>query len=260
MAALATPDISGPRLAYGPDLARIADNLDIGVSLDVMFGAGASEAIVRWEKEGLLNPRMTSIHSTALSAEAWRAMGAAGVTVALAPTSDAQIGLEDAIPPVDEALAAAIRPGLSIDVEVALASDMFTQMRALLAIQRMRAANAAYRTDTEIRRITTRDVLDFATLQGARTNGLESVTGSLTPGKQADLLVVRAEDVNNMPLNDAVGTLVLGTDARNVDKVFVAGVPRKWTGGLLDVDIHELRQQVHASRDAVLERVSQATA
>jgi cytosine/adenosine deaminase-related metal-dependent hydrolase len=197
---------------------------------------------------------MTAIHATALSAEAWRALGENGVTVALAPSSDAQIGLEDAVPPVDEALAAGIRPGLSIDVEVALANDMFTQMRTLLSIQRMRAVNAAYGTDREISRITTRDVLDFATLQGARTNGLESVTGSLTPGKQADLLVVRAEDVNNMPLHDAVGTLVLGADARNVEHVLVAGHPRKWRGHLVGVDLDTLREHVHASRDAVLAR------
>ncbi|MBC8091789.1 MAG: amidohydrolase family protein [Pseudonocardia sp.] len=260
LAALATPDIAGPRLAYGPGLARVVNDLDIGVSLDVMFGAAASKAILRWEGQGLLNPRMTSIHSTALTPDAWRAMGAAGVTVALAPTSDAQIGLEDVVPAIDEALAVGIRPGLSIDVEVALASDMFTQMRTLLAIQRMRAANAAYGTDKEISRITTRDVLEFATLRGAHTNGLGSVTGSLTPGKQADLMVVRAEDVNNMPLNDAVGTLVLGTDLRNVDSVFVAGRPRKWAGRLVDVDVDALRAEVTASRDAIQSRVAAASA
>ncbi|WP_435833692.1 hypothetical protein [Streptomyces albogriseolus] len=90
-------------------------------------------------------------------------MGETGTTVALAPTSDAQIGLETAIPAVDEALSAGIRPGLSIDVEVALAGDMFTQTRALHAIQRMRAVNAAYGTDRQPQRITTHDVLDFAT-------------------------------------------------------------------------------------------------
>ncbi|WP_314614280.1 amidohydrolase family protein [Streptomyces stackebrandtii] len=153
---------------------------------------------------------------------------------------------------MDEALAVGVRPGLSIDVEVALASDMFTQIRALHAIQRMRAVNAVYGTDAEPQRISTVDVLDFATVQGARTNGLGDVTGSLTPGKQADLLAVRAEDINNMPLNDALGTLVLGSDARNVDTVFIAGQVRKWDGRLLDVDLAALRDEVAASRDHIL--------
>ncbi|MFF4346550.1 amidohydrolase family protein [Streptomyces sp. NPDC001530] len=252
LATLATDEIAGPALAYGPELARVAQDLGIGVSVDAVFGTSSSEAVLRWAKDGILSPDVTLIHATGLTPEAWKAMGETGTTVALAPTSDAQIGLETAIPAVDEALSVGIRPGLSIDVEVALASDMFTQMRALHAIQRMRAVNAAYGTDQQPQRITTHDVLDFATLQGARTNGLAAVTGSLTPGKKADLLVIQAEDLNNMPLNDPIGTVVLGSDARNISAVLVNGEPRKWNGHVLDVDLAALRSEVHASREHVL--------
>ncbi|MFI8091487.1 amidohydrolase family protein [Streptomyces sp. NPDC086080] len=252
LATLATDEICGPALAYGPELAAVAADLGIGVSVDAVFGISSSEAVLRWAKDGILSPDVTLIHSTGLTSEAWQAMGETGTTVALAPTSDAQIGLETAIPAVDEALSVGIRPGLSIDVEVALASDMFTQMRALHAIQRMRAVNAAYGTDRQPSRITTHDVLDFATLQGARTNGLAAVTGSLTPGKKADLLAVQAEDLNNMPLNDPIGTIVLGSDARNITAVLINGEPRKWDGQVLDVDLAALRARVHASREYVL--------
>lgn len=260
LATLATDEIAGPHIAYGPQLAAVARDLGIGVSVDAVFGEASSRAVMDWARQGILGPSTTLIHATGLTADAWRVMGEAGTTVALAPTSDAQIGLETAIPAVDEALAVGIRPGLSIDVEVALVSDMFTQMRALLAIQRMRAVNAAYGTTDEVRRITARDVLDFATLQGARTNGLDAVTGSITPGKQADLILVDAEAVNNMPLNDAVGTLVLGCDARNVRGVFVAGRARKWDGELVEVDLADLRRSVHASRAQILERAGQGAA
>ncbi|MFC9955820.1 amidohydrolase family protein [Streptomyces nigra] len=252
LAALATDEIAGPRLAYGTELARVAADLSIGVSVDAVFGTPSSKAILRWAKDGILSPDVTLIHATGLTPEAWKAMGETGTTVALAPTSEAQIGLETAIPAVDEALSVGIRPALSIDVEVALASDMFTQMRALHAIQRMRAVNAAYGTDHQPSRITTHDVLDFATLQGARANGLEAVTGSLTPGKKADLLVIQAEDLNNMPLNDPIGTVVLGSDPRNISAVLINGEPRKWNGHILDVDLSALRREVHASRDHVL--------
>jgi cytosine/adenosine deaminase-related metal-dependent hydrolase len=253
LATLATDEIAGPALAYGPELARTAADLGIGVSVDAVFGKASSEAVLSWAEHGILGPDVTLIHATGLTPEAWQAMGESGTTVALAPTSDAQIGLETAIPAVDEALAVGIRPGLSIDVEVALASDLFTQMRALLAIQRMRAVNAAYGTGRDLSRITTHDVLDFATLQGARTNGLGEVTGSLTPGKKADLLVVQAEDLNNMPLNDPIGTLVLGSDARNISAVLVDGRPRKWNGEVLDVNLPALRAEVNASRTYVLD-------
>ncbi|MFC8435874.1 amidohydrolase family protein [Streptomyces sp. NPDC057253] len=252
LATLATDEIAGPALAYGPELARVAQDLGIGVSVDAVFGTSSSEAILRWAKDGILSPDVTLIHATGLTSEAWKALGHTGATVALAPTSDAQIGLETAIPAIDEALSVGIRPGLSIDVEVALASDMFTQMRALHAIQRMRAVHAAYGTDQQPQRITTHDVLDFATLQGAHTNGLAAVTGSLTPGKKADLLVIQAEDLNNMPLNDPIGTVVLGSDARNISAVLINGEPRKWNGHVLDVDLSALRAEVNASREYVL--------
>ncbi|MGW7343612.1 amidohydrolase family protein [Streptomyces sp. NPDC054854] len=258
LAALATDAIAGPALAYGPELARIATELGIGVSVDAVFGTASSEAVLRWAKAGLLGPDLTLIHASGLTPSAWRAIGDSATTIALAPTSDAQIGLETAIPAIDEALSVGVRPGLSIDVEVALAGDMFTQMRALHTIQRMRAVNAVHGTDRQPVRITTHDVLDFATLQGARTNGLADVTGSLTPGKKADLLVIRAEDLNNMPLNDPIGTVVLGSDARNISAVLVNGVVRKWNGQVLDVDLPALRDEVHASREYVLHTTAAA--
>jgi cytosine/adenosine deaminase-related metal-dependent hydrolase len=256
LAALATDEIAGPLIAYGDELAHRARDLGIGTSIDAVFGPSSSAAILDWARRGILDPALTLIHSTGLTADAWRAMGEAGVTVSLAPTSDAQIGLESAIPAVDEALAVGIRPGLSIDVEIALASDMFTQMRALLSIQRMRATNAAYCGGEAADKITARDVLGFATIDGARTNGLDHVTGSLTPGKRADLIVTRADDVNNMPLNDAVGTLVLGADARNISVVVVHGVVRKRDGVLVGVDLAQLRRDVVSSRDDLVRRAA----
>ncbi|MCX2953974.1 amidohydrolase family protein [Lentzea sp. NEAU-D7] len=253
LATLATDEIAGPDLAYGPHLARLARDLDIGVSVDAVFGTSSSAAVLRWAEEGILGPDVSLIHCTGLTGAAWQAMADTGAAVSLAPTSEAQIGLETAVPAIDEALAAGIRPGLSIDVEVALASDMFTQMRALHAIQRMRAVNAAYGTTATPTRIGVHDVLDFATLQGARSIGLGDVTGSVTPGKQADLLLVHAEDINNMPLNDPIGTLVLGSDPRNIRAVFIAGQVRKWDGTVLDVDVPALGRDVRASRDRILQ-------
>jgi cytosine/adenosine deaminase-related metal-dependent hydrolase len=255
LAALSTDEIAGADIAYGSELAALARDLGVWTSIDAVFGRSSSAAILRWAEQGILDPTLTLIHATGLTGEAWTAMADAGVTVSLAPTSDAQIGLETAIPAVDEALAVGIRPALSIDVEVALASDMFTQMRALHAIQRMRATNGAYGTSETPTRIGTRDVLDFATLQGAKANALDDVTGSLTPGKQADILIVGADDINNMPLNDAIGTLVLGADARNIHTVLVAGNPRKWAGNLVGEDLDALRAEVVLSRDDITRRV-----
>lgn len=75
LATLATDEIAGPALAYGPELARVAKDLGIGVSVDAVFGTSSSEAVLRWAKDGVLGPDVTLIHSTGLTAEAWKAMG-----------------------------------------------------------------------------------------------------------------------------------------------------------------------------------------
>jgi cytosine/adenosine deaminase-related metal-dependent hydrolase len=101
-----------------------------------------------------------------------------------------------------------------------------------------------------------REALRYATIAGAEANGVADVSGSLTPGKAADIVLVRGDDVENLPLNDAVATIVLGTDAGNVDTVLVDGEPRKWGRQLVGVDVAALRREVEASRDRLLEQVS----
>ena len=253
MAALATDEIAGPALAYGSELARTRSDLGIGVSVDAVFGTSSSEAVLRWAERRHPRPRR---HPHPRHRTDHRGVeGDRGERHHRSPSRPPRTprsAWRPRSPPSTRRSSVGIRPGLSIDVEVALASDMFTQMRALHAIQRMRAVNAVYGTAADRSRITTHDVLDFATLQGARTNGLADVTGSLTPGKKADLLVVQAEDLNNMPLNDPIGTLVLGSDARNISAVLIDGEPRKWNGQVLDVDLAALRREVSASRRYVL--------
>ena len=68
-----------------------------------------------------------------------------------------------------------------------------------------------------------RDVIEFATLQGARTNGLEAKIGTLTPGKEADIVMLRTDLPNTLPFNNAYGAIVTAMDTSNVDTVFIAG-------------------------------------
>lgn len=75
MATLATDEIAGPVLAYGPELARTAADLGIGVSVDAVFGTSSSEAVLSWAERGILGPDVTLIHATGLTSEAWKAMG-----------------------------------------------------------------------------------------------------------------------------------------------------------------------------------------
>jgi cytosine/adenosine deaminase-related metal-dependent hydrolase len=157
------------------------------------------------------------------------------------------------VPPVQEALDHGIRPSLSVDVETQQPGDMFTQMRGVFALQRMLALQRQRAGDAAAPALlSVRDVVEFATLRGAMANGLDARIGSLTPGKQADVIMLSADAVNVLPLNNAHGAVVLGMDTSNVDTVFVAGRLRKRGGRLLDVDLAGLRRDAGRSREYLL--------
>lgn len=247
-----------PPKAVGAENLRLADELGIGVTVDAVFGANAGAEIEALGAAGELHERITFIHCQSIGEAAWRSIAAAGAQVALAVTSDALLGCEEAVPPIQLALDHGLRPGLSVDVECCLTSDLFSQMQATLTVQRMLAHHRHHTTPDAAgppSLLRARDVLEFATSAGARANGLERVSGSLTPGKAADVVLIRADDVANMPLNNAVATVVLGADTHHVETVLVAGRPRKWGGTLVGVDREALLRRVTDSRDALLERV-----
>lgn len=102
--------------------------------------------------------------------------------------------------------------------------------------------------------VSTRDVLGYATIEGARANGLDSKVGTLTPGKQADLIMLRTDRLNVTPLNDPMTAVVKGMDTSNVDTVVIAGHVMKKGGKLVHVDWPAVRRMAEESRDYVVEK------
>jgi 5-methylthioadenosine/S-adenosylhomocysteine deaminase len=194
-----------------------------------------------------LGPDVTCIHCTQLLAEEWRLLAKTGASVSIAAPIEMQMG--HGIPPIQQALDHGIRPSLSVDVETQMAGDMFRQMLAIFTLQRMQILARQRAKEPDVPPLlTVREVVGMATIQGARDNGLEGRTGSLTPGREADVILLDRHRINVMPVNDPYGVLVLGMDTSNVDSVFVAGRARKWRGALVGVDLDEIRSRLHASR------------
>ncbi len=177
-----------------------------------------------------------------------------GGTFSIATAVEMQ--MRHGMPPLDRILRLGARPSLSVDVETNVPGDMFTQMRAAFQCQRalvnQRALYGGSFEGEEL--LTVRDVLEFATIEGARTVGLAHKTGSLTPGKEADIIMLRTDRLNVVPLNDPVGAVVVGADTGNVDTVFVAGQALKRNGQLLNVDLERARGLAVESRDYVVAR------
>jgi 5-methylthioadenosine/S-adenosylhomocysteine deaminase len=94
--------------------------------------------------------------------------------------------------------------------------------------------------------LSSRDVIRYATVDGARTAGLASVTGSLSPGKRADVIVLRTDRPNIAPVNDPIGAVVWGMDTSNIDWVFVGGASLV-ERGQLTADVARVRTLVMAA-------------
>jgi cytosine/adenosine deaminase-related metal-dependent hydrolase len=194
------------------------------------------------------------VHATSLGDAAWGHLEGSGAHVVLATTSDEQLGLAGAIPPIQRVMDHGMRPALSVDVEISLAGDPFTQMRATLLTQRMQAVAGRMAGGPAVRMLDSAEVLGWATAGGAEAGGLADEVGTLTPGKRADLLVINTDDINTTPAGgNTAGIVVHGIDRSNVRGVLVAGRVRKWDGVLQGLDLPAVRALAEQSRAYLFE-------
>src|SRR6478735_9266396 len=179
---------------------------------------------------GALGPDTTCIHCTDSSDAELDLLAASGAFTSVAPYVEMLMG--HGMPPTGKLLKRGIRPSLSIDVASSVPGDMFTQMRTALVAERILAMTPT--PDEKFApTLTHKDVLEFATLQGARALGMAQTIGSLDLGKQADVVMLDTRKVNTQPVVDPEGTVVVYADTSNIDTVIVRGVIRKRHGQLV---------------------------
>jgi 5-methylthioadenosine/S-adenosylhomocysteine deaminase len=270
---------AGPATRYPQDIVRLQRTvfsstdqlltLALGSSLDpkvfayarevgvhtVSHGvSGATErTLLDLGRMGLLRPGDEYIHCTDLSDAAWRQIKDTGGNVSLAPPIEMAMG--HGLPGIQGALDHGIRPSLSSDVDVTMAQDPFTVMRSAFTLQRLNLLQRVRHGEQNLPPLLTcREILEFATIEGARCALLDHKTGTLTPGKEADIVLLRADRLNVWPLNNAPGAVVNLMNPMNVETVFIAGKPRKWRGNLVDVDTARVLRIVSEARDGVIHR------
>jgi cytosine/adenosine deaminase-related metal-dependent hydrolase len=233
---------------------QLAQRMGLWVSVDGAGAPNGAQMLQDFKKDGLLNERRAVNHGTGLTQESWLLLRDAGMSVNACPRSDAQWALGTEAMGLQQALNYGIRPGLSVDNGTAYSIDLFGEMHAALVLQRWAAHGASKRGEAVPPPLTVRDMLEFATVRGAQNAALAHKIGTLTPGKEADIVLIRAGDINTLPLTNAVATVVSYAHAGNVDTVFIAGMPRKWAGRLVDVDLAAVRERVQRSRDQLFAR------
>jgi 5-methylthioadenosine/S-adenosylhomocysteine deaminase len=238
--------------------AHILSPFGIRPILDLLAqGKGGVNSDIR------LGPDNLFVHMTGMSDMAWQAVKDAGAAVSLAVPIE--MNMRHGMPPILKTIAMGIQPSLSVDVECTMAADMFTQMRSTMTLQRalvnQMILDPGFATGNwwptppagTPALLQTQDVLRFATMNGAKDLRLDSKIGSLTPGKEADIILLDAEAINVAPLNNVPGAVVSLMDRSNVETVIVAGKVVKWKGQMLEVDLRRLRRDLEASRDYVFE-------
>jgi cytosine/adenosine deaminase-related metal-dependent hydrolase len=242
------PLLSIQAAVLGPHYSTLAVALhdfsmarELGLIASLHQGGGPARTPDGWDRleaQGLLGDHVNIVHGHALSDAQLRRFCELGMSFSAAAENEMTQGHGH---PITGRLRQFGRaPSLGVDLESVLGGDMLTQARVALGMQRS-LDNAAYReahgTIPPTSTVTTREALSWVTLEGAKMLKQDGRIGSLAPGKQADLVLIRASDLNMQPVHDPVSTVVMQTTLANIDSVMVAGQWKKRGGRLLGVDL-----------------------
>ncbi|HEV8394593.1 MAG TPA: amidohydrolase family protein [Vicinamibacterales bacterium] len=237
------------RLFSGMSRENYAFARRLGIRITTESNAAGPE-FDQFLSEGLVRSDITFNHCQGWPDQVWQRVKDAGATVNVCPRSDAQYGLGEGVFAFQKALDHGMRPGFSIDNEVSYGTDMFSEMRVAFNVQRAMATYRKVNGDAKAPTpVSVRTVLECATAGGAACAGLLDRCGTLTPGKEADVVMIRTDDINLYPSNHAIGTVVLAADTRNVDTVIIGGRIRKLRGRMPGVNMEKFREMADESRN-----------
>ena len=256
--ALATrgPNFCKPEVVrHDWELAKELDlNITVHVAMD-RFGYTKMQVVILRDMD-LLLPNTTYVHGSHFTDEEWALVRDSGGNVSFAPQIEVQMGHGWA--PAVKALEYEVPIGLSSDVATTASADQFTQMHAIFGTERGRKHQEAWEADLDGLQaspglITSRQVLEWATIGGAKVAGIAHRTGSITPGKQADIVIIDTKAVNMAPIIDPVGAVVCAADISNVKTVMVGGEILK-QDFRLTADLAAPRQAIEASKDYLVSK------
>ncbi|WP_270938652.1 amidohydrolase family protein, partial [Falsiroseomonas oryzae] len=252
--------LQGPDfLPLEPALADMRRLAELGVPIAIHTGAAIypnrkPRLLALLDAAGLLNERLQIVHSNHHEDDEYRLAEAKGVMLCSTPEVEMRMG--HGHPAMFKAAAAGMRVSVGTDIPSMVGGGLLPQLRVAMAAELHRLnveSLAATRQVPATPPVTAKRMLEFATIEGARGLGLERVTGSLTPGKRADLILVRADAPLTAPLSDPHGAVLLQASAGDIETVIVDGVLRKQGGRLVDADAAAVFQRLQARAEEMAE-------
>ncbi|AHF98738.1 hypothetical protein HALLA_07590 [Halostagnicola larsenii XH-48] len=240
--ALRGPDFTTEEVARSDlELAR-----ELGVVATIHMGAACWPSSIYGEDyqgfgaiSDMLGPDVNIAHANHFSQEDIDHAVEQGVSFSATPEVEMQMA--HGIPVTGKVLEAGGQPTWGVDVCSDISGDMGAQMRVGLQVQRMLDNQKILESDEEVTsvRLTCRDTLEMATIEGAKALGMEDEIGTLTPGKRADIVTIRTDDFTTAPSHSPIQTVVFQSDPSHIDTVLVDGEPVKRDGELRNPLVHE---------------------
>jgi cytosine/adenosine deaminase-related metal-dependent hydrolase len=201
----------------------------------------------------------TAGYPNSSQSKAWEICRDRGVHISIANLIEMQ--MRHGMPPFQQALNHGILPSLSPDVDTNMTTDPFSLMRGAFCTQRALANDLAFKESNPgnlpvPQLVTSRQVIEMATIAGAAANRILDKVGTLTPGKEADIIVLDARSISTWPMNNVPGTIVTMMNPRHVRDVLIAGKVVYWKGGLVGWDVGQLLGRIEQARERVLARIN----
>jgi 5-methylthioadenosine/S-adenosylhomocysteine deaminase len=247
-------------LGIGPDpkMFRLARDNDVPVVTHLRNTLPQRDDGARLKalsQAGLLRPGDEFIHLLHMPAEPLHIIKDSGCHVSLSTGIEMTMG--HGIPAIQNVLDVGLQPSLSSDHAVTLSSDMFSMMRMTGVVQRYGVYEREKNNPQNAPKLLTcREILEFGTINGARCANVDGKVGTLAPGKEADLLVLKADSIDVWPLNNAYGAVVNLMSPAHVEAVFIGGQVKKWRGNLVGMDMPRVLRSMEEARDGVLRQIN----
>ena len=244
-----------PDSEHFPELAAFEYARDNGIRVTThagVWGATTDVGLDNMYKAGVMTDQITYVHAASLSPDSYHKIAATGGTVSVSTESEQSAG--QGYPSTWELRKYGIPASLSMDTSVWWSADYFSAMRATLSADRSRDHLEAHaKGDTiAVNKLRADDVIWMATMGGAKSLGMEDKIGSITPGKKADLLLIKNDQSPAMtPILNPTVHAVYQAGTADVHTVVVDGRVLKYQGQRIGLDLGPARDAVAKSVEYV---------
>jgi 5-methylthioadenosine/S-adenosylhomocysteine deaminase len=231
-----------------PEKAAFEVARDLGVPVTThagVWGATNDDGIRLMYEHGFMTPTTIYVHAATLTPDSYNRIAATGGSVSVSTESEQSAG--QGYPPTWQLREHDIPVSLSMDTSVWWSGDLFSAMRTTLGADRSREhfeAHARQETVTNLH-LRAENVVDWATMGGARALGLDTVTGSIEPGKKADLVLIKNDASPVMfPVLNLYGHVAFQAQRGDVHTVVINGRVVKHNNALVDTDLAKARKAI----------------